>query len=44
MLTKDELPACPIATTLMLSMRPIISSLFEWGTMYQSLVRGKNKE
>ena len=84
MLTKDELPACPVATTLMLignkwkifivqrlldrpwsltdwyhtrsvypevpvrveytlselgnTMRPIISSLFDWGMMYQSLV------
>ena len=111
MLTKDELPACPVATTLMLignkwkifivqrllerpwrfnelqkdiagisqrvltdnlramendgiitrtvypevpvkveyalsglgeSMRPIIASLFDWGVMYQSLVKTKN--
>ena len=113
MLTKDELPACPVATTLMLignkwkifivqrlldrpwrfnelqkdipgisqrvltdnlrsmeedgiitrtvypevpvrveyalselgnTMRPIINSMFEWGTMYQGLVKGQTQQ
>lgn len=40
MLTKEELPACPVATTG----RPIIASMAAWGTQYQRLVRGESGE
>lgn len=31
MLTKKEMPACPVATTV----KPIIASMEAWGTEYQ---------
>ena len=46
MLTKEELPACPVAATVQIigsklgqPMQPIIDSMAAWGLNYQKIVR-----
>ncbi len=46
MLTKEELPACPVATTvspLGLTLKPIIISMAEWGNFYKEEISKEDK-